>query len=268
MSLAAEISMVSSPRPAMIVSFPPPGRYVSPTRSVSERTLPPVKLLVRAELDTLAGHPTGAQLLTTLAGGSLRVTSAELRRIVDTLGAQVRTILVDHGRVLGVGRATSVPPGWLRDTLDALHDTCTAPGCRRAARTCDADHATTWHPASPGDRGGTTDLDNLGPLCAATNRGKERDGWKVTQTHQGVRIWHHPRSGMTIRTIPATWRPAGWRDTRRPGARTTRRSRARHDAPATEGEVYVKGERVPVKRKPAPKLIEVSTTGQPHGDPW
>ncbi len=201
------------------------------------RALPPVKLLLRAELDTLLGHHAApAQLLTTLSGGSLRLPAAQARRLVDTVGGQLRTILVEQGAVLGVGRATPVTPGWLTDTLAALHDTCSEPGCRRAVTTCDTDHATPWHPVAPGEPAGTTDLANLAPLCPPTNRGKEAAGWKVTQTAAGTRSWHHPRSGITIRTVPATWRPPGWRGPTRPAGQRGNRatpatSRSGNDPP-------------------------------------
>jgi hypothetical protein len=177
--------------------------------------LPPVRLLLRMDLDTLLGDralPT--DVLTTLVGGKLTLTSDHARRLLDARGASVRTVVVDGGRVLGVGRTSRIPPAWIRDVLSAVHDTCTAPGCNRSARTCDTDHATPWQSFRPHEHGGPTDVDNLAPLCPPTNRGKESEGWRTTQTADGSRTWHHPRSGITIRTVPATWEPPGWRDHR------------------------------------------------------
>jgi hypothetical protein len=177
--------------------------------------LPPVRLLLRMDLDTLLGDralPT--DVLTTLAGGTLTLTSDHARRLLDDQGASLHTVVVDGGRVLGVGRTSRIPPGWLRDVLAAVHDTCAAPGCTRSARTCDADHASPWYAPGPCEPGGPTDVDNLAPLCPRTNRAKEAHGWRATQTADGTRTWHHPRSGITIRTVPATWEPPGWRDHR------------------------------------------------------
>jgi hypothetical protein len=103
--------------------------------------------------------------------------------------------------VVGVGRTTHRPPGWLTDAIAAVYDTCTEPGCHTAARVCDNDHATRWAD------GGRTDADNLAPLCATTNRGTDRNRWEITQHPDGTRVWHHPRTGLTTRTVPATWRP-------------------------------------------------------------
>ena len=72
---------------------------------------------------------------------------------------------------------------------------------------CELDHAGPWHPVRPEDVPGRTDIDQLAPLCRRDNAGKERDGWSATQKAHGTRRWHHQRSGFTIRTLPATWRP-------------------------------------------------------------
>jgi hypothetical protein len=111
--------------------------------------------------------------------------------------------------VVGVGRRTRVPPGWLADAVSALHDTCTEPGCNVAARACDLDHAAPWHPARPGPVPGRTDIDQLAPLCRPANRTKEADGWTATQTTAGIRTWHHLRTGLSIHTLPATTRIRG-----------------------------------------------------------
>jgi hypothetical protein len=169
--------------------------------------LPPVELLARLDLDTALD--TGRfplELLTRLLGGRLQVTTAAARRLLDAHGTRLRTVLVDNGTVVGVGRATRVPPGWLTHALLSIHDTCTGPVCDRPARGADVDHARPWWPID-GRPGGTTDLDDLGPLCVDTNRAKEAAGWRAQQTPDGLRRWHHPRTGLTTTSIPATWRP-------------------------------------------------------------
>jgi hypothetical protein len=174
--------------------------------------LPPVELLARLDLDTALD--TGRfplELLTRLLGGRLQVTTAAARRLLDTHGTRLRTVLVDNGTVVGVGRTTRIPPGWLTDALLAIHDTCTGPVCDRPARGSDVDHARPWWPidARPA---GHTDLDDLGPLCAATNRAKEAAGWRAEQTGEGLRRWRHPRTGLTTTSVPSTWRPPNTTD--------------------------------------------------------
>jgi hypothetical protein len=176
-----------------------------PTAAVA---LPPPRLLLRWDLDALLDRRrTPADLLTRLMGGSLRMTATAARRLLDERGAEVRSIVLEQGEVIGVGRATRIPPGWLREAALALHSTCTGPLCDRPARGADLDHAIPWWPAARGDPLGTTDLSNLGPLCATTNRAKEAAGWRATQRDDGRRTWTHPRTGLSITSIPATWRP-------------------------------------------------------------
>jgi hypothetical protein len=168
------------------------------------KSLPAPKLLLRAELSDLLD----TDLLTRLVGGKLRLTADAARRLCDTRGVELRTIIVDHGTVVGVGRATRRPPGWLTDIVAALHDTCTGPLCDRPARGAQLDHAVPWWPTGPDQPYGTTDVDNIGPLCKSTNQTKEAAGWQAIQTADGRRRWHHPRTGLTTTSIPATWRPS------------------------------------------------------------
>jgi hypothetical protein len=170
--------------------------------------LPAVKLLLRCDYtELLDATRTPLDLLTRLVGGSLRLTTAAARRLLDHRGAELRTVIVDHGQVLGVGRASRVPPGWLRDATLAVHSTCTGPLCDRPALGADLDHARPWHPTHPDQLPGGTDVDNLGPLCGATNRTKEAAGWHARQHRDGQRTWTHPRTGLQITSLPTTWRP-------------------------------------------------------------
>lgn len=163
-------------------------------------------LLVRINIDDLLDPGRiPATLLTRLTGGRMWVGAATARRIADERGADLRTIVLDDtGNVVGIGRKSRAVPGWLRDTTLAIHDTCTAPGCQAAARGSDTDHAHPWWPTHPEDHPGRTDIDNLAPLCAHHNRTKEPDGWQATQDPDGSRRWHHQRTGLTTRTVPAT----------------------------------------------------------------
>jgi hypothetical protein len=171
--------------------------------------LPPVRLLLRMDLDALLDRAsTPATLLTRLLGGRLRLTSDAARRLVDERGAELRTVVIDDlGQVVGVGRQRRIPPDWLRDAVQSIHDTCTGPLCDRPAAGADIDHAQPWWPERPDEPFGTTDLDNLGPLCASTNRALRRAGWRATPLGDGRRSWHHTASGLSIISVPATWHP-------------------------------------------------------------
>jgi hypothetical protein len=206
-------------------------------------------LLLRAELSSLLGRDTlPAQLLTTLAGGRMHVDAATARRLVDRYGFDLRLVLIDDGRIVGVGRRTAQVAGWLREATLAVHDTCAEPGCLTAARVCDTDHAV------PTADGGATDVDNLAPLCATINRGPDRRRWDVTQTPDGSRTWRHRRTGLTTHTLPATWRPPPAEQRQPPDGDDDG-----DDAPDTTD-----GSRSPpTQRSPSPALAGCTTTARP-----
>lgn len=179
-----------------------------------------VHLLLRVELETLLRlDDRPAQLLTSLAGGAMWTDAATARRLADGAGS-LRLIVTEGGAPVGVGRRSRRVPERLREAMLALHDTCTAPGCRRPALTADADHARPWA------EGGTTDLGNLAPLCAHHNRDARRRSWRVEQELDGTRTWSHARSGLQVTTRPDRPPPDRPRPDRPPpGARRTERSR-------------------------------------------
>lgn len=225
-------------------------------------------LLIRLPFEALLDDRIPADLLTTLVGGRLRLTAPAARRLLEGRGAQLRAVVVDDdGAVLGVGRSTRQPPGWLRDVLAVLHDTCTGPGCDRSARAGQVDHATPWWPTRPDDPAGTTDLDNVGPLCSTTNRAKEAAGWRVRQTAAGVRTWHHPRSGLTTTTVPSSWRPPDHRDRRGPPGRA---GPGRPRAPADRGRADPPArapDRTPAAEDRATGSAAGATAGTTAGSP-
>lgn len=178
------------------------------------------KLLLTMSYETLVGlsdDPAG--LLTTLTGGRMKVAADTARRLVDEAGAHLRTIVLEEtGQVLGVGRRSYRPPGWLRDAALVRDETCRAPHCRTAARLCDLDHADPWtaHLRTAGDDdgghaiGGPTDIVNLAHICRTDHGAKDRDGWHVygfpDGDRGGIHRWIHRRTGLTIDTVPATRR--------------------------------------------------------------
>lgn len=157
--------------------------------------------LLTMSYETLVGlSQVNAELLVDLTGGRLKVSASTARRLLAE-GFDTRLIVLDEtGQVLGVGRRHRKPPDWFRDALLVRDRTCTHPLCERPGLSCQADHAIPWN------MGGATDINNLGLVCGPHNRTKERTGWKVKGHDDGSRTWHHPRSGLTIRTRPATRR--------------------------------------------------------------
>ena len=80
--------------------------------------------------------------------------------------------------------------------VKARNRTCTAPGCRVPATSCDLDHTTDW------SKGGGSDPDNLGPSCRRHHRFKHESGATLWQLDPGgVFVWT-TRSGMQYLTRP------------------------------------------------------------------
>ena len=71
---------------------------------------------------------------------------------------------------------------------------CRFPGCNVAAVFCDLDHVRPW-PA------GHTHDDNLLCLCRRHHRIKQRPGWTITLTPDGVATWTDP-TGRVRTTHP------------------------------------------------------------------
>ncbi len=89
------------------------------------------------------------------------------------------------------------PTGSLRHLITIRNTTCTAPGCRRPAETCDLDHTVPYH------RGGRTCECGLGPLCRHHHRTKQAPHWTLTHTTPGTLTWTTP-SGRTYTTTPTS----------------------------------------------------------------
>jgi hypothetical protein len=162
-----------------------------------------VDLRIIATLDSLLGRDgTPAELLSSLTGRRLKLTTEALRALLDHHGVNVSTIWIqDHGQVIGVGGTTYHPPGWLRRVVETLWPQGIAPGRTTSAVTADVDHHIPWPK-------GLTTLDNLGPLARGDHTLKDTDGWTVeTLTETGWRRWKHTPSGMVIDKPPWTHQP-------------------------------------------------------------
>jgi hypothetical protein len=90
------------------------------------------------------------------------------------------------------------PSPALRHLVEARHDSCAFPGCRRPATQCDKDHTV------PYDQGGRTCLCNLAPLCRHHHRCKQAEGWRLEQPEPGILAWRTP-SGRTYLTTPTEY---------------------------------------------------------------
>ena len=73
--------------------------------------------------------------------------------------------------------------------------TCTAPGCRRPAASCDFEHTV------PYQQGGRSCECNCGPCCRRHHRAKQAAGWQLSQPCPGVFVWSTPH-GRSYQTEP------------------------------------------------------------------
>lgn len=88
------------------------------------------------------------------------------------------------GTLTGLDRhAERIPTAW-RTWLALRDGTCRAPGCARAASTCDIDHTTRR------EHHGPTSIDNLAHLCRTDHQIKDEGCWDVTLHPDGTQRWH------------------------------------------------------------------------------
>lgn len=146
------------------------------------------------------------------------VPSVTARDLAGTPGASFHGVLfdVDTGRLVGLapdlGRvhwvADCVPaagyahPPVMEALLTARDRRCRAPGCLRAAATCDNDHIRPWP-------GGPTTMTNSCCLCRYHHRLKTHAvGWRVQRTDDDAEealTWTTP-TGRTVVTTPHDYR--------------------------------------------------------------
>ena len=86
----------------------------------------------------------------------------------------------------------------LRHLAQVRHATCTGPGCRRPASSCDFEHNT------PYQTGGRTCLCNGNPKCRHDHRVKQDPRWTVEQLENGNVRWTTP-SGRQHTTEPTRY---------------------------------------------------------------
>ena len=82
-------------------------------------------------------------------------------------------VSVRDGVVLDVGRTRRLATRAQRRALRVMHPTCAIPGCQVPFDRCQPHHIHWWR------HGGTTDLDNLVPLCARDHHRVHDHGWQL-----------------------------------------------------------------------------------------
>jgi hypothetical protein len=170
--------------PAAAGDARPGGALPAPRRGVVEIQVPLATLSGLADLPAqLAGFgpvvaDIGRQVTAQQADATWRFS------VTNTLGE-----VIHHG--ITRRRPTTATAAYVR----ARNRTCIAPGCRRAAATCDLDHTTAWAD------GGPSTAANLGPLCGRHHRFKHTTGTDLISFAPGTYGWTTP-AGMQYVTRP------------------------------------------------------------------
>lgn len=150
---------------------------------------------LRAHLDLVIDLPTLAALAEGRAGaadlaGAGPVPAAVVADLLadPQVRLSLRRVVADPmtGDLLDYGRRRYEVPDALRRFVVARDRTCRFPGCARRADRCQMDHLVAW------DDGGSTDRDNIGPLCVRHHQLKTFARWQAQVTPDGCVEWTSP----------------------------------------------------------------------------
>ena len=86
----------------------------------------------------------------------------------------IPVVLGSNGVVLDVGRATRLASRYQRKALEVMYPTCAIPQCCVPHSQCQPHHIRYWRDD------GSTDMNNLVPLCSSHHRSVHEGGWKLS----------------------------------------------------------------------------------------
>jgi hypothetical protein len=172
----------------------------------------PTTMTIVMRADTAQGLP-GAPAARTGRGRAVPAAEAHMLRCE----AALRAVLVDgDGEVLWQGRKRRLATRAQYEAMAVRDGGCTAPGCGRPPRECDAHHDIAWA------EGGHTDVDQMRLLCRRHHRElhdelwQRQHGWQEAEVraHNEQRRFQRPRIPWYVDTPawyagPSPWRPEG-----------------------------------------------------------
>ncbi len=132
------------------------------------------------DLETLRRGLHEHSIITNNTGAELPV---ESYRRIACQAAIIPTVLDTDGVVLDQGRETRLANRAQRRALRAMYTTCAIPDCVVASKYCEPHHVMWWQ------HGGTSNLDNLLPLCSRHHNNVHEGGWQLEL---------HPNRALTI----------------------------------------------------------------------
>jgi hypothetical protein len=135
---------------------------------------PRPQLIIRANLDTLAGMP-GAPAGELEGGGTVPAETVQ-RYACDSAIIRIAGLAeLDHE----LNHAARSVPTSTRRALEARDRQCVFPGCTRPPSWCDGHHLVWW------SRGGKTELPNLALVCGPHHRMLHEEGWTLVRYKDG-----------------------------------------------------------------------------------
>ena len=137
--------------------------------SVSD-VLARAEIVVHVDLETLQHGLHAGGTCRTALGADLPVET--VRRLACE--AEILPVVLDGRSVpIDVGRSKRLATVHQRRALEAIHPTCAIPDCEVIFDHCNVHHIDYW------ENGGSTDLNNMVPLCSRHHHAAHEGGWKL-----------------------------------------------------------------------------------------
>ena len=128
------------------------------------------EIVVHVDLETLQHGLHAGGTCRTALGADLPVETA--RRLACE--AEILPVVLDGRSVpIDVGRSKRLATVHQRRALQAMHPTCAIPDCEVIFDHCTVHHIDYW------ENGGSTDLNNMIPLCSRHHHAAHEGGWKL-----------------------------------------------------------------------------------------
>jgi hypothetical protein len=128
------------------------------------------EIVVHVDLETLKHGLHAGGTCRTALGADLPVET--VRRLACE--AEILPVVLDGRSVpIDVGRSKRLATIHQRRALEAIHPTCAIPDCEVIFDHCNVHHIDYW------EKGGSTDLNNMVPLCSRHHHAAHEGGWKL-----------------------------------------------------------------------------------------
>jgi hypothetical protein len=155
-----------------------------PARLTGTGTAPTVELSVLVDLQTLTEGVFRADSVCETSSG-IPLPPETVRRMACEADL-LPVVLGGKGLPLDVGRSRRLASAPQRRALRSVHRTCAHPHCDRPFDQCRIHHVDWW------ERGGSTDLRNLLPVCHHHHHALTEGGWKVVVHEDRSTTWYPP----------------------------------------------------------------------------